>query len=54
MRSVVSYVGAVHLGHFQRAMVRDLEVSAPTVLRDVRRGADEITRLGLTVERLLA
>lgn len=53
-RSVVSHVGVVHLGHSLRAMARCLGVSAPTVLRDVRRGADEIKRLGMTVEQLLA
>jgi hypothetical protein len=44
----------VHLGHSLRAVARGLGVLAPTVLRDVRRGAYEIKRLGMTVEQLLA
>lgn len=52
-RSVVSYVAVVHCGQSLRAVAAALGVSSPTVLRDVRRGADTLGRLDMTVDRLL-
>ena len=53
LRSVVSYIGVAYLSHSLRAMAKPLPVSAPTVLRDVRRGAFELDRLGMTIDHLL-